>query len=156
MNKYVALSEFEEMLNKKKAAVEEERKPLQEACRPQPSRLRYYPLVVASCCMLLALVTGAAFLRVEGKIGGMQSLAEAAMKDIGTLKARTATDNTKEQIAAIKAQVDELQAVKMKLENEVEQIKTIVATVKSKANTIRGTGDHRAGGGRRTVARNGE
>ena len=156
MNKYVALSEFEEMLNKKKTEVEEERKSVQEPSRPQPSQLRNYPIVVVSCCIVFALAAGGAFLRVEGKIGGMQSVAEAAVKDIGTLKARMAADNTKEQIAMIKAQVDELQAAKIQLEDEAEQIKNIVETVKNRANNIRGTGKHMAGGGRKTVARNGE
>ena len=149
MNKYVALSEFEEMLNKKKTAVGEESRPIQEACRPQLTRLRHYPLVVACCCVLFALVAGAAFFRVEGKIGVMQSVAEAAVKDIGTLKARMATDNTEEQMAAIKAQVYELQSAKMQLEDQLEQMKNIVETVK------RGTGKHLPGGGRKTVARNG-
>jgi outer membrane murein-binding lipoprotein Lpp len=156
MNKYMALSEFEEMLNKKKTAVEEERKPIQELRRPELSRLRRYPPVVASCCILLALVTGAAFLRVEGKIGGVLSVAEAAMKDIGILKARMATDDTKEHFAAIKAQVNDLQAARMQLEDEVEQMKAIVETVKNSANRARGTGKQMAGGGRKTVARTGE
>jgi hypothetical protein len=156
MNKYVALSEFEEMLNKKKTEVEEERKPVREPSRPQPNQLRNYPIVVASCCILFALAAGGVFLRVEGEIGGIQSVADAAVKDIGTLKARMAIDNTKEQIATVKAQVDELQAAKMQFEDEVEQMKNILETVKNRANNIRGTGKHVAGGGRKTVARNGE
>ena len=156
MNKYVALSEFEEMLNRKKTEVEEGRKPVREPSRPQPSQLRNYPIVLASCCILFALAAGGAFLRVEGKIGEMQSVADAAVKDIGTLKARMAIDNTKEQIATVKAQVDELRAAKMQFEDEVEQMKNILETVKNRANNIRGTGKHVAGGGRKTVARNGE
>jgi len=140
MNKYIVLSEFEEMLNKKKAAIEEERKPIQEARRPRPSQRRNYALVIASCCILGALVAGGAFLRVESKIDGMRSVAEAAVKDIGTLKAGMATNTTEEQIAAIKAQVDELRAAKTQLEDEVEQIKTIVETAKNRPNNNRGKG----------------
>ena len=156
MNKYVALSEFEEMLSKKKTEVEEERKPVQEPSRPLPSRSRNHPIVVASCCILFALAAGGAFLRMEGKIRGMQSVAEAAVRDIGTLKARMASDNTVEQIATVKAQVDELAAAKMQLHDEVEQMKNIVETVKNRANNSRGPGKHMTGGGRKTVARNGE
>ncbi len=156
MNKYVALSEFEEMLNRKKDAVEEEKDVIKEARLPQPSQRRSHPLVVASCCILVALVVGGAFLRVEVKIGVMQSVYEAAAKDVETLKARMATDNTKEQLATIKAHVDELQAAKMQLENELEQMKNIVEAVNNRANNIGGVGKHMVGGGRKTVARNRE
>ncbi len=149
MNKYMHLSEFEEMLNKKKIMIEDERRPIQEARRPQPSQRgkRNYAIGIASSCILVALVAGGAFLRVENKIGGTQSVAEAAVKDIGTLKARMATDTTKEQIAAIKAHVDALQVAKMQLEGEVEQIKNIVETAKNRANNSRGTGTFGQGAG---------
>jgi len=156
VNKYVVLSEFEEMLNKKRTAVEQERKPIHEAPRPQPSHLRNYPIVVASCCILFALVAGGALLRVEGKIGAMQSVVEAAVRDVGTLNAHVATDTTKEQIAAMKAQVDELQAAKMQLQNELDQMKNMVETVKNTTDNIRGVGKHAGGRGRKTVVRSGE
>ncbi len=148
MNKYVQLSELEEMLNKKKIMIKDERKPIQEVRPPQPSQPRNFALVIASCCILVALVTGGAFLRVENKIDGMQLGAAAAVKDIRTLKARMATDTTKEQIAAIKAHVDALQVAKMQLEGEVEQIKNIVETAKNRANNSRGKGNFGQGAGK--------
>jgi len=149
VNKYVALTEFEEMLNKKKAAVEEDAKPIRETGRPQPNRLRHHQVVVGSCCILLAFVAGGALLRVEGEIGAVRSAAEAAVKDIGTLKARMAIDTTKERITAIKAEVDALQAAKIRLEDQVEQMKNIVETVKNRENDLRRTGKRsQAGSGK--------
>ncbi len=147
MNKYVAITEFEEMLNKKKTAVSEETKPVQTAHQSRPSRWSRYPLVVASCCILVALLAGAAFLRLEGKIGGIHTVAEAAAKDIQSVKAHIASDNSRDQIAAVKAQVDELQAEKMQLQDQLDQMKGIVETVK------RETEKHMKGGEDKRVAR---
>ncbi len=145
MNKYMAITEFEEVLNNKKAAIEEERKPIQEIVSPQRSQKRMYAFVGSFCCILLALVTGGAYLRLEGRIAGMQSLAESAVKDIGTVKARIASDNISREVAGLKAQVDELQAAKVQLESAVGQLKTTVETARN-TKDIRLKATHVAGG----------
>jgi len=152
MNKYIVLSEFEEMLNKKKAAIEEERKPIQEARRPRPRQRRTYALVMLRAVSSVHLSRGSFSSR------GEQNRRDAVSSGSGreghrNLKAGMATDTTEEQIAAIKAQVDELRAANMQLEDEVEQIKTIVETVKNRAHPNRGTGKPSQAGAEKQLPR---
>ncbi len=91
---------------------------------------------MAFCSILAIAAVGKGFLYLDNGISTVQSAVGSAVKDLNTLKAQVTAADTKEQLAAVTAEVKDLRATNTQLRAEVEQIREAFETLKAKKNNI--------------------
>jgi cell division protein FtsB len=94
----------------------------------KPEKKRSYKIllqnILMTCCCLLAIAAvGKGFLHLDNGISTVGSAVGSAVKDLNTLKAQMTAADTKEQLAAVTAEMKDLKATNTQLQAEVEQIR---------------------------------
>jgi septal ring factor EnvC (AmiA/AmiB activator) len=91
----------------------------------KPPKTRWQQIFIACCCMLAIAV----FLYLDLKIN-------AVAKDINTLKARVTAPDTREQFAAVTAEMKDLKATNAQLHAELKKVRDTLETLKSKKENV--------------------
>ena len=110
-----------------------------EEVRPEKKRLYKILLqnILVTCCGILAVAAvGKGFLYLDNGISTVQSAVGSTLKELNTLKAQVTAADTKEQFAAVTAEMKDLRATNTQLRAEVEQIREAFETLKAKKNNI--------------------
>ena len=108
-----------------------------EEVKPEKKRFYKIPLqsILVTCCGILALAAlGKVFLYLDNGISTVESAAGSAVKDLNTLKAQVTAADTREQLATVTAEVEDLRATNTQLRTEVEQIREAFEASKAKKN----------------------
>ena len=93
--------------------------------------------ILVACCGILAIAAaGKGFLYLDNGISTVQSAVGSTVKDLNTLKAQVTAVDTREQLAAVTAEVGDLKATNTQLRAEVEQIRDTLEALKVKKNNI--------------------
>jgi cell division protein FtsB len=91
---------------------------------------------MACCCIFAIAAAGIGFLYLDAKISAVQSAVGSAVKDLSTLKARMTAPDTKEQLAAVTAEVEHLKATNTQLRAEVKKIRDTLEVLKARKNNV--------------------
>ena len=107
--------------------------------KPQKKRSYKIPLqnILVTCFGILAIAAvGKGFLYLDNGINTVESAVGSAVKDFNTLKVQVTAADTREQLAAVTAEVKDLRATNTQLRAEVEQIREAFETLKAKKANI--------------------
>jgi hypothetical protein len=107
----------------------------------EPEKKRSYKILlqnilVTCCCILVIAAVGKGFLYLDNGISTVHSAVGSAVKDINTLKAQVTTADTREQLAAVTTEVEDLRATNTQIRAEVEHIREAFETLKARKNNI--------------------
>ena len=103
----------------------------------KPHKTHWQQIVIACCCILAIAAAVKAFLYLDTEIGTVQSAVGSAIKELNTLNAqRTAVADTKEQLAAVTAEIKDLKAINTQLRAEVKEIREAFEVSKAKKNNV--------------------
>jgi septal ring factor EnvC (AmiA/AmiB activator) len=109
-----------------------------EEVRPESKKsngtLWQYILMVC-CCILVVAAAGKGFLYLDNEISTVQSAVGSAVKDFNTLKAQVTAADTREQIAAANAEIEDLRMTNAQLRAEVKEIRDALETLKARKNS---------------------
>ena len=104
-----------------------------EDAKPQakkPYKIRWPQFLLACCCLLAITAVIKGFLYLDNEI-------TAVAKDLSTLKARmTAAPDTKEQLAAVTAEIEHLKTTNTQLRAEVKKIRDTLEAAKTRKNNV--------------------
>ncbi len=94
-------------------------------------RRTYWQYVLMICCCILAVTAASkAFLYLETKTNTVQSMAGSIVKDLATLKAQVTATDTREQLATVTAELENLKATNTRVWAEVQQLRETVEALK--------------------------
>ena len=107
----------------------------------EPEKKRSYKLLVqyiliAFCSILAIAAAGKGFLYLDNGIGTVESAVGSTVKDLNTLIAQVTEAGTREQLAAVTVEMEDLRATNTRLRAEVEQIREALETLKARKNNI--------------------
>lgn len=102
----------------------------------KPCKIPWQQILVACCCILAITAAGIGFLYLDTKISAVQSAVGAVVKDLNTLKSQVITTDTKEQLAAVTAEVEHLKATNTRLQTEVKEIRDTLEALKARKNNV--------------------
>jgi cell division protein FtsB len=107
----------------------------------KPEKKRLYKIllqnILVTFCGILAIAAVCkGFLYLDNGISTVQSAVGSTLKELNTLKAQVTAADTKEQFAAVTAEMKDLRATNTQLRAEVEQIREAFETLKAKKNNI--------------------
>ena len=107
----------------------------------KPEKKRSYKILVqyilmAFCSILAVAAVGKGFLYLDNEVSTVQSAVGSAVKDLNTLKAQVTATDTKEEIAAANAEIEDLRATNTQLRAEVKEIRDTLETLKAKKTTV--------------------
>jgi cell division protein FtsB len=107
----------------------------------KPEKKRSYKILVqyilmAFCSILAVAAAGKGFLYLDNEVSTVQSAVGSAVKDLNTLKAQVTATDTKEEIAAANAEIEDLRATNTQLRAEVKEIRDTLETLKAKKTTV--------------------
>ena len=91
-------------------------------------------ILMACCCILVIAAAGKGFLYLDNEINTVQSAVGSVVKDFNTLKAQVTAADTREQIAAANAEIEDLRMTNAQLRAEVKEIRDTLETVKARKN----------------------
>ncbi len=95
----------------------------------KPHKTRWQQIFIACCCILAIAAAGKGFFYLDIKIN-------AVAKDINTVKARVTAPDTKEQFAAVTAEVEDLKATNTQLRTEVKKIRDTLEALRARKNNV--------------------
>jgi len=104
--------------------------------KPRKTRWQWQQIFIACCCIFAIAAAGIGFLYLDAKISAVQSAVGSAVKDLSTLKARMTAPDTKEQLAAVTAEVEHLKATNTQLRAEVKKIRDTLEVLKARKNNV--------------------
>jgi cell division protein FtsB len=104
--------------------------------KPHKTRWQRQQILVACCCLLAIAAAGIGFLYLDTKINAVQSSVGSAVKDLNTLKAQVTAADTREQLAAVTAEMEDLRATNTQLRDEVERLREAFETSKARKNNV--------------------
>jgi len=102
----------------------------------EPRKTHWQQIVMACLCMLAIAAAGKGFLYLGTEISEVQSAVGSAVRDLGSLKAELTATDTKQQIANIAAEIEELKATNIALQAELKEIKGTFETLLAKKNNL--------------------
>jgi len=107
----------------------------------KPEKKRFYKIllqnILVTCCGILAIAAaGKGFLYLDNGISTVESAVGSAVKDLNAFKAQVTAADTREQLAAVTAEVVDLKTTNTQLRAEVEQLREAFETSKAKKNNI--------------------
>jgi hypothetical protein len=107
----------------------------------KPEKKRFYKIlmqnILVACCGILAIAAaGKGFLYLDNGISTVQSAVGSTVKDLNTLKAQVTAADTREQLATVTAEVEDLRATSAQLRAEVGQIRDAFEALKTKKNNV--------------------
>ncbi len=107
----------------------------------KPEKKRFYKVllqnILVTCCGILAIAAaGKGFLYLDNGISTVESAVGSAVKDLNAFKAQVTAADTREQLAAVTAEVGDLKTTNTQLRAEVEQLREAFETSKAKKNNI--------------------
>ena len=108
-----------------------------EDVRPESKKSHgaLWQYIVMACCFILVIAAaGKGFLYLDNEIGTVQSAVGSVVKDFNTLKAQVTAADTREQIAAANAEIEDLRVTNAQLRAEVKEIRDTLETVKARKN----------------------
>ena len=108
-----------------------------EDVRPERKRsngILWQYILMACCCILVIAAAGKGFLYLDNEINTVQSAVGSVVKDFNTLKAQVTAADTREQIAAANAEIEDLRVTNAQLRAEVKEIRDTLETVKARKN----------------------
>jgi cell division protein FtsB len=109
-----------------------------EDVKPESKRsngtLWQYILMVC-CSILVVAAAGKGFLYLDNEISTVQSAVGSAVKDFNTLKAQVTAADTREQIAAANAEIEDLRMTNVQLRAEVKEIRDTLETVRARKSS---------------------
>jgi hypothetical protein len=89
-------------------------------------------IVMACCCILVIAAAGKGFLYFDNEVNTLQSAVGSVVKDFNTLKAQVTAADTREQIAAANAEIEDLRVTNAQLRAEVKEIRDALEAVKAR------------------------
>ncbi len=98
-------------------------------------RVPLQPVLFAFFCIVLAAAGGVGFFYIETKVGAAHAAIGTAANDIKSLKAEIAAVDTRERVAALNADIDDLKAVNAQLSAEVQQLRESLESARAKQKT---------------------
>jgi cell division protein FtsB len=90
--------------------------------KPHKTRWQWQQILVACCCLLATATAGIGFLYLDTKINAVQSSVGAA--------------DTREQLAAVTAEMEDLKTTNTQLRDEVERLREAFETSKARKNNV--------------------
>jgi len=102
----------------------------------KPRKTYWQHILMTCCCILVIAAAGKGFLYLDTEISTAQSAVGSTVKDLNTLKAEVTAADTKEQIAAATAEIEDLKTTNTQLRAEVEQLREAFETSKARNNNV--------------------
>jgi hypothetical protein len=97
----------------------------------------YWQQILTACFGILAIAAlGKGFLYLEAEISTAQSTVGSAVKDLTTLKAQVSATDTREQIAIVTTELENLKTTNTQFWAEVQQLREIVDALKAKKTNV--------------------
>ena len=104
--------------------------------KPRKTRWQWQQIFIACCCIFAIAAAGIGFLYLDTKINAVQSSVGSAVKDLNTLKAQVTAADTREQLAAVTAEMEDLKTTNTQLRDEVERLREAFETSKARKNNV--------------------
>ena len=107
----------------------------------KPQKKRSYKIflqyILMACCSILAIAAaGKGFLYLDNEISTVQSAVGSAVKDLNTLRAQVTAADTKEEIAAATAEIENLRATNTQLRAEVKEVRDTLEALKARKTNV--------------------
>jgi hypothetical protein len=102
----------------------------------KPYKLYWLQFAIAFGCAFVLALGGKGFLYLNSEITAVHSAVGSAASDIDTVKAKVTANDTREQLAAVSAELDDLKVIHTQLQIEVEQIREGLQTLQAKKNNV--------------------
>ena len=102
----------------------------------KPSKLRWQRLAILCSCAFAIAAAGKGFLYLNSEITSVHSAVGSATSDIDNVKAQVTANDTKEQVAAMSAELEDLKAVNTWLQEEVERIREGLQNLQAKKSNV--------------------
>ena len=100
----------------------------------KPQRTDWQQILMACCCIFVIAALGKGFLYLETEIGTVQSTVGSTVKNLATLRAEVTAIDTREQIATVTAELEDLKATNTQLWAEVQQLRETAEALKGRKN----------------------
>jgi septal ring factor EnvC (AmiA/AmiB activator) len=91
--------------------------------------MRWQQILVTCCCLLAIAATAKAFLYLNTEMN-------TVAKNLNTLQARITVPDTKEQLAAVTAEIKDLKATNTQLRADVKKIRDTLEALRAKKTTL--------------------
>jgi len=101
-----------------------------------PHKAHWQQIFMACCCLLVIAAATKGFLYLDTEISTAQSAVGSTVKDLNTLKAEVTAADTKEQIAAATAEIEDLRVSNTQLRAEVREIREALETLKARKTNV--------------------
>jgi FtsZ-binding cell division protein ZapB len=101
-----------------------------------PQKARWQQIFMACFCIFTIAAAGKGFLYFDTEISAVRSAVESTVKDINTLKTQISITGTKEQLAAVTAEVDDLKTTNTQLRAEMREMREAFEALKTRKNTV--------------------
>jgi hypothetical protein len=100
----------------------------------KPRKTYWQTILMTCCCILVIAAAGKGFLYLDTEISTSQSAIESAVKGLNTLKAEVTAADTREQLVAVTAELEDLKATTTHLRAELWEITEAFETLKTRKN----------------------
>ena len=91
---------------------------------------------MACICIFTIAAAAKGFLYFDTEIGTVEYAIGSAVKDLNTLKAQVTATDTREQLAAVTTEIEDLKVTNTQLRAEMREIKEALETLKTRKNTV--------------------
>ena len=93
-------------------------------------------ILMACFCIFAIAAAAKGFLYLDTEISTVQSAVGSAVKDLNTLKAQVTAADTKEQLAAVTAEAEDLKVTNTQLRAEMREIREALETLKTRKSNV--------------------
>ena len=97
---------------------------------------RWQQIFMTCICVFTIAAAAKGFLYVDTEIGTVQYAVASAVKDLNTLKAQVTATDTKEELATVTAEVENLKVTNTQLRAEVREIREAFDTFKTRKGNV--------------------
>ena len=98
----------------------------------KPRKTYRQTILMICCCILVIAATGKGFLYLDTEISTAQSAVESSLKELNALKVQVTAADTREQLAAATAELEDLKATTTHLRAELREIREAFETLKTR------------------------
>jgi FtsZ-binding cell division protein ZapB len=97
---------------------------------------RWQQIFMTCFCIFTIAAAAKGFLYLDTEVSTVQSAVGSAAKDLNTLKAEVTAADTKERLAAVTAEIEDLKATNTQLRAEAREIREAFETFKTRKDNV--------------------